>query len=760
MQRDIAVTEAKGIRVSPTADETEELAPSSEGGSGFSSLLRTVQRKALLIIGLTGIGLAATSQLSSPPPPIYSGYIQMLVEPVSSVDKLSDPLTLTRTTGAPDDRLFNLDYPTQLQILQSPEILEDILQQVQTQYPNFTLIQLQESFEVDRVVGENVRFDTTKILEVKYEDENPELVQLVLEKTAERYLKYSEEERNTGINEGIEYLDQQLPELQKRANDYQAEIQRLQQQYQLMNPQIRGEQIYEQIQTLTAQRQEAQRQLQELRTQYNSLQAKLNLTPEEALAASALSEAPNRNQLLASLTQVEDEIAKQSAIYNSNTPEMQVLQNQRQNLLDLLGQETEQILGENSVVARENSSVLTFQNSIRQQLISQMVDISNQTEALEVRLASLSRTQSQLEQQAQVFPSITRRYNDLQQQLELTTTTLNQFLTQREKLRLESAQDNVPWEILAQPQIAVNPADGPLKTLMMGAVGGLVAGIGLAILLEKLHNIFYTIEDLKDGIKLPLLGVIPRQKIQPSLQVLNPAGLVHVTGRKARKLSEFMDAFDGLYANLRFLYADTPLRSIAICSAESGDGKSTVAMHLAQTVASMGQKVLLVDANLRHPQLHDGLGLLNQKGLSNLLTDAHMSPSVLIQQSSLVNNLFVLTAGAPLPQAVKLLGSEQMRHTVAELQKTFDLVIYDTPELGHYTDATFLCGHLDGMIMVVGIAKTHKSVAEQIVARLNQFNLPCLGVVANHIKRHSSANTPYISEDVTVTTGEEVEQLI
>ncbi len=760
MQRDIVATEVNGIRASQIADDTEELAPSSENGSGLSSLLRTVQRKALLIIGLTGIAVAGTSQLSSEPPPSYSGYIQMLVEPVSSTDKLSDPLTLTRTKGAPNDKLFNLDYPTQLQILQSPAILEDILKEVQTQYPDFTLIQLQESFEVKRVVGANVRFDTTKILEVKYEDEDQNLVKAVLEATAKRYLKYSEEERNTGINEGIEYLDQQLPELQTKANNYQAQIQRLQQQYQLMNPQIRGEQLYEQIQTLTAQRQEAQRQLQQLRTQYNSLQAKLNLTPEEALAASALSEAPNRNQLLASLTQVEDEIAKQSAIYNSNTPEMQVLQNQRQNLLDLLGQETQQILGENSVVARENSSVLTFQNSIRQQLIAQMVDISNQTEAMEVRLASLTATQSQLEQQAQIFPTITRRYNDLRQQLELTTTTLNQFLTQREKLRLESAQDNVPWEILAQPQIEENLADSPMTQLMMGAFGGLAAGIGLAILLEKLHNIFYTIEDLKAGIKLPLLGVIPRQKVQPSLEMLNSAGLVQATGRKARKLSEFMDAFDGVYANLRFLYTDTPLHSLAVCSAESGDGKSTVAMHLAQTVASMGQKVLLVDANLRHPQLHHGLGLPNQKGLSNLLTDAHVSPSVLIQQSSLVDNLFVLTAGAPLPQAVKLLGSEQMRHIAAELQKTFDLVIYDTPELRHYTDATFLSGHLDGMIMVVGIAKTHKSVAEQIVARLNQFNLPCLGVVANHMKRHSSANTPYISEGIAVTTGEEVEQLI
>ena len=752
MQRDTVAIDSDDLKASQFADESEELATSSQGGFNFKPLLRTVRRKILLIAGVTGISLFAANQLIEDPPPSYEGNFQMLVEPVTSTDKLTDPLTLTRTQGNPNDNLFNIDYPTQLEILKSSEILDEIVAEVQTQYPGFTLKEIQKNLTVERLIGANRRLDRTKILEIEYEGLNPDLIELVLQETAERYLNYSREERRSGIDEGIDYINSQLPDLESRVNTYQTQLQNLQQDYQLFNPQTRGEGLYEQIRQLEAQRSETQRQLRELRTQSNNLQAKLNLTPEEAITASTLSEAPNRTQLLASLTEIENEIAKQSAVYNDNTPEMQLLLEQRANIRRLLDQETQRVLGENSATVSSNSSVLGFQSSIRQQLIEQLVEVSNQIEMLEVRLVGLGESQSQLERQAQVFPSVARRYAELQQQLELANGNLNRLLEQREKLLLDSAQDNVPWEIISQPQVTEDESDGGSKKLIMGLGGGLALGVALAVLLEKLHNIFYGIDDLKDAIKGPLLGIIPRQKREMGLGLFSSS---------QQKLSQFMDAFDALYANIRFLYGDSPLRSLAVCSAESGDGKSTVALHLAQTIASMGQKVLIVDANLRNPQLHQSLGLPNQKGLSSLLTDSRIAPSILIQQSAMADNLFALTAGTPTAAAIKLLGSAQMRHIVDELQKTFDLVIYDTPQLRDYTDGIFLAGHLDGLIMVVGVAKTHQSVTENVLAQLDKFHLPCLGVVANHAKRYSDRKSaPYLAQTISVQKTDEIEQLI
>ncbi len=751
MQRDMVAFDSGELKTSQFSEEMEEITAPSQGGLNLAPLLRTVQRKILLIVGIAGLATVGAYKSLEEPLPIYSGQFQMLVEPVSSTDRLAAPLTVTRTQGNLNDNLFTLDYPTQLKILQSPEVLNDVVSAVQAQYPEFNLRKLQKSLVVERLVGDNQRLDQTKIIEVRYKSDDPDLVKLVLAETAERYERYSLEERSSGLREGIKFIDAQLPDLERRVNSYQTQLQNLQQDYQLLNPQARGEQLYEQVRLLEIQKDETQRSLQELRTQSFSLQTQLDFTPDEALAASALSEAPNRTQLLANLATLENEIAKLSAVYNDNTPEMQLLLQQRANLERLLDQENQRVLGENSNTSSSNSSVFGFQSSIRRQLISQLVEVNNQIEILEVRLAGLEATRNRFEQQSQVFPSVSRQYEQLQQQLELANGNYRRFLEQREKLLLESAQDNIPWEVISRPQIEETIEDRRMRMLMMGVMGGLGLGVAFAMLIEKIHNIFYGIDDLKDSIKYPLLGVIPRQK-RPSIF----SGLLKSSQQKR---SRFMDAFDGLYANIRFLYGDSPLRSLAVCSAESGDGKSTIALHLAQTIASMGQKVLIVDANLRHPQLHQSLGLPNKKGLGNLLTDSRIAPSVLIQQSQMDDNLFALTAGTPTVSAIKLLGSAQMRHIVDELQKTFDLVIYDTPHLRDYTDGTFLAGHLDGLIVVVGIAKTHQSVTKEILEQLDKFHLPCLGVVANHAKKgHTSTNPPYLLQTMPVHQGEEIEQ--
>ncbi|MGB3533480.1 MAG: polysaccharide biosynthesis tyrosine autokinase [Microcoleaceae cyanobacterium] len=767
MQRDLVATESNSIKNISVSDDTEDLANSSQGGLNFQPLLRTIQRKALLILGIAGITTTLAWRFGGEVEPIYAGNFQMLVEPVTSADKLSDPLTLTRTQGSPNDNLFSIDYPTQLEILKSPGILDEIVREVQAQYPDFQLKKLQEKLKVGRVIGDNRRFDTTKILEISYEAKDPELVKLVLEATQGRYLRYSLDERKDRISEGVKFIDEQLPALQQRANEYQAQIQRLQQSYELINPQTQAEQVYQQIRDLDTQRITTQRELEELRTQYRNLQNQLQLTPEEAIAASALSEDPNRSQLLSSLTEIENQIAQQSAIYNENTPEMRLLRQQRQNILNLLNQETGRILGENAASRNSNPSIYTYQNSIRQTLIDQMVQARNQIAPLEVRLNQLTSTQQQLQSEAERLPQISRQYTDLAQRLEMTNQNLNRFLTQREKLRVEAAQSNIPWEVISPPQLEVDELGAPAsvveestqKFIAMGALAGLGLGVLLAILLERVHNIFYTTEDLKDSIQVPLLGVIPRQKIQSSLNLFKLPGLADTNRGSYDYQSSFIDAFDSLYANLKFLHADALAQSIAICSAESRDGKSTVALHLAQTIANMGQRVLIVDANLRHPQLHSSLGLANQKGLGDLLT-TKLTPSAVIQRSLISENLFVLTAGNPSLAAIKLLGSGKMQHIIQELRRTFDLVIYDTPELSQYTDATFLCGHLDGLIMVVGIAKSRKSVVEQTLNQLNTFRLPCLGVVANHLKRRAVSTTPHLSEPTPVHKTEEIEQMI
>ena len=158
--------------------------------------------------------------------------------------------------------------------------------------------------------------------------------------------------------------------------------------------------------------------------------------------------------------------------------------------------------------------------------------------------------------------------------------------------------------------------------------------------------------------------------------------------------------------------------------------------------------MLLVDANLHSPSLHLLLELPNLNGLSNLL-DNQNEPNEIIQRSHLADNLFVLTAGLPIPGTARRLASSQMQYLMEELQATFDLVIYDTPALVDSKDANFLAARTDGILLVVAIRRVSFSVVQKVFCQLENFGIPCLGTVANHAtkrQRYQASRSSVVEE--------------
>ena len=722
----------------PVGDVDESSAPPQKG-LNIRPFLRTFQRKALLIIGITTLVAVAAAVYIKTSKKSYQGDFRMLVEPVTNEARIADPSTLVRSeAGVPNRDIFSLDYPTQLEILQSPQMLSAIVQRVKTKYPKFTEQALKLGFVVIRI-GTDLT-DQTKIIEVRYVGQDPELVQFVLDETAKKYLKYSLDERKSRIGEGVKFIEDQLPGLEKRVNDLKSKLQQLQQQQRITDPEVQGEQLLTQVRTIETQELETQRLLQEQKSLYDNLQKQLDFTPNEAIAASALSEEPQYKELLVKVKEVESQIAVESARFKSANPYLEALERKRTNLVDLLNQQTQRIVGQNLGVAANNSKVMRFQNSIRVGLIKQLVDTANQIQVLEVRSQAISQVKDDLNRQAKLFPAVAREYNEFSQQLEIATKTRDQLLTQRETLRVQAAQNQVPWELISKPRIPrdltgkLAPAPSKAKNkFIMAVVASLGLGMLLALLLEKFRNTFYEADDIKDATQLPLLGAIPLDKSSEKL----------VRNAKNRYLSNssespFLEAFDSLYTNLCFLFPDRQVGALTVASAGLGDGKSTVALHLAEVAALVGQRVLLVDANLHSPMLHSLLDLPNFKGLSDLLCNK-LEPNDIIQRSPLVDNLFVLTAGIPLPGAARQISSGFMANLMQEFQTRFDLVIYDTPPLVDAKDANFIAARTDGILMVVAIRKTKPSVVKQVLNQLEIFGIPSLGVVANHVGKSAKS---------------------
>lgn len=716
-------------------DETADF-NAGQKGLDLSPLVRIVQRNAFLIAGVTTLSAALVVSSMLNGPRTYKGNFQVLVEPITSQARLSDPGAISRPLAQQGD---GVDYPTLLQVLQSPELLTRIATEIQRRnYPDVSANSLATAINTKNLVirrheVESQRFgsqssEPTKLIEVSYKGADPQKVEVILQELAKGYLRYSLEDRKTRIGGGVQFIEDQLPSLQLRVNDLEAELQALKQRYRITDPTTEGAELSKQAQEVQSQQLETQRNLVEQQALFQRLQTQLGATPEVALAAASLSENTSYQSLVAELKKVEAELAAKSARYNDESPVIQAIKERQRKLEQLLATEARKNLGLSGSSASIDPRVLSFQNALRVDLIKQLVAASNTAQQLQVRRQAIAQSQVFLNQKLQEFPVVVRQYTGLSQRLELARTTLNQFLTQRETLRIEAAQKEVPWEIVSAPTIDRDGANNPIPSanvepkLLIVALGAcLVLGLAVALLKEKYQNRFYSPEDMEGALKLPLLGTIPFHK-----------GLGQGTGSLSTpRSSAFSKAFSSLYTNIRFLGSKPSARSLIISSAESGDGKTTIALNLALEAASMGQRVLLVDANLHSPQVHSLFSLPNSAGLNEVLIGKAEVEQV-IQRAPTDSNLSVLTSGQSLMDSGRLLASKEMQNLMQKLRNQFDLVVYDTPALSEFPDANFLADQSNGFIFIGGVSKTKRSRLTQVLAEMNKFRLPILGLIPNH----------------------------
>ncbi|EHJ10325.1 GumC family protein [Crocosphaera watsonii] len=734
-------------------EELEEGGSSEGKGFNFRPYLRILLRKAWLIAGLTSLTTLGAWLWSSQDPYTYTGNFFLLVEPITASGKLTNPTTLARTQGVPRDDLFALDYPTNLVFLTSPGMTLQIAEAVQAKEPIRKVPaiwrDIRENLTVNRAQAGRGRGSNTKIFQVSYKGENPQEVQSVLQTAADTFLKYSSEERETNITAGVKFIDEQLPELQQTLGKLKARQKKLRQKYELIDPLPKNQEVLSQITGLEQQKLNLNTQLQAQREVANSLQQQLNLSSDEAFAAATLSQDPTRVALLSQLQQLESELAIASATFTDNSPQVQDLQDKRKNIETLLNQTTQEIISKHGLSVSPYSNALEFQDTTRLRLIQQLLETTNQIKSLQAQLEVIEPSKVQLEQQVKRYPNLINEYSDLERKIKLTQQILNQLLLQRETLKVEAAQE-LPWELISPPQIPLDADGSPIgsppsrnKKLMAGAMAGVLLGSAIAFLWEKRQNVFYTAEDISQLLAIPLLGNIPKDDREalsdnislPNVSQKEPETTETVLDNNfflSNNQSDFLEAFDDLYLQLYLQEKVSKLRSLLLCSVESQDGCSTIALNLAINAAGKGQKVLLVDANFFNPQLHNLLNISNNRGLIDIL-GGDVSPQAVIETAPDIENLSVLPIGGGSEPSVKHIWSPKFNGLMEELGKTYDLVIYDTSPFFLSSDIKFIAKQADGIILVATIKKTSQSLLTKAVKEIKSLNLPLLGAVSNNL---------------------------
>lgn len=736
----------------------------SESGFSFGMILGIVRRKLWLIIAL-GLASGAVSVVKNAQVvPVYQSSFRLLVEPVRDQKNLSR-LTDTQQGGTPQE----LDYTTQIEVLLSPETLTPILEQAQDRYPEVNY---------DNVIGQLsvYRLGETKILEVKYTNSNPDKVKALLEVIAQGYLEYSLESQRSQLFQGIAFVDERLPLIQQRVNTLQQEIQNLQQNYQFLEPDDFARELFNQTADINQAR-------QGLRDEFITLESQYNALLDQASASATLRQSQAYETMRQEYQVLRQQLAIESARFGPNSPTIQLIQRQQENLAPLLFEEAERVIRD------------------------QMAQLMSSMEAIAARDQELAGREAKLKQQIQNVPGVARSFEELQRELLLASSSLTRFQETKEVLQIQASQNEIPWELITPPgEVNRKPSTSPIKALITGFMMGAALGLALGYLIEKLYNTYYTLEDIKKRVPLPILGAIPlypdlmdaapeahvvdlrsesaaaslstdagalkaqlksmispklsnwqdyvqSQKLADPLQLPSTAAANTSNGRKSRRpivaettspadrwLMEydsygFLEAFRALHTNLE----PFGLRSMVVTSALPGEGATTVAVHLVQAAAAMGRRVLLVDGQFRRggTRLSSLLGIQSEPGLSDYIHE-QASLNDITQRLSWESNLFAISSGTESMDPTRLLSSARMKDLAARMEKNFDLVVYAMPPLMGLADVSLVASKTDGVLLVTSLGRRRIADAlTRTLERMQVARVPVIGLVVNQVKNYA-----------------------
>jgi len=269
----------------------------------------------------------------------------------------------------------------------------------------------------------------------------------------------------------------------------------------------------------------------------------------------------------------------------------------------------------------------------------------------------------------------------------------------------------------------VDPAVTPRETtvsrmivLAAGVLVGLVGGLGLAIVFEYLDERMFNSLSIEEVSELPLLGRIP--SVKESQSVL----------RDKKSPRYYEEAFRILRTNLFELNHQKPLKALLITSADPGDGKSTTLFNLAAAIAETGNKVVIIDGDMRKPKLHTLCHLSNEMGLSSLLEGKGQLADAV---QSLEPNLSVITSGPPPGDPALLLTLDHAGDLIKTLKKSHDFVLIDSPSILAVPDARLLARHVDSLILIVNKTTTTRAAILGVTKSLTTIPVRPLGMVIN-----------------------------
>ena len=672
--------------------EAPRTAPTPESKTHFLDYWRIIRIRKVIILAVFLLVVITVTAVTFVMPEAFSSTARLKVE------KDTPDIQLWGVGGGGQgyDPYF---LTTEFEVLKSRTILDGVITDLRLnekyaeRFKSPEPFKTQQSYEVLTKELDVKQYRNTSIIEISTTNPDRQLAADIANTVARRYQEYREGLRRGRNDRGLTTLTNQLEDLGNKGRVRQQRVDELRVELKVPDVVAEGGGQFQNILTEETRRMLATQT--ELATRITQQQELINnlkrKSPDELrYALNLLRPTPLLGTLLGDLTIAEQQKARLSPDFGPKHPEVEKV---------------------NGQLARINAQLDDQVNGIMASMAAQ----------LETDRATLVMIQQQLEKAKSDEAKAIGEYRPYMREKK----DLDTWLRMREAMMMQLTQENINAAISKESSVeiidAAEPGLRPVRprkglNIALGAIAGLLLGVGLAFFIEYLDTSVKTIDDVEQALGAPVLGVIPQ----------NVASLL-----KEGPESPHAEAYRVLRTNLLFSRKDANLRTITVVSGGAGEGKSTTLFNLATIFAQQGSRVLIVDSDLRRPSLHKLFNVSNSLGLTNYLLKQNRLEEVV--QTTMVPTLDFLPSGKLPSSSMGILNSSAMRAFIDEVKSRYDFVFFDSPPIMGVSDASVLASEVDLAILVVQYRKYPQQMTLRAKQMVEKVGGRLMGVVLNNI---------------------------